>query len=289
VPAANAPAVSEKKEDKSSGSSGKMDDITITGEDKLKVKTDKPFIEIKMDINEVVKSTIETERKFLEKSPKLINLQESVPKTLISSQTAMPYLTAIIREPIARFSLKILGVKVNTWEFIVTDSKGKVFKKFTGKGAPPPFIEWSGRNPDNKVVKVGNTYSYLVNTMDEAGNPRTLIGSPFVINSLLHQEEDGLYVSISRKKLFEIERNRTKFIEDNVPLLKETSDYIKENHNLITRIDVYGENQPLALEQAKTAAKYFTDELILPADYLKFNGYEDIVENHRIDIVIKNR
>jgi len=54
-------------------------------------------------------------------------------------------------------------------------------------------------------------------------------------------------------------------------------------------VDVYGENVPLATEQAKLVAKYFTDYLIFPEDQIKFAGFEDTVENHRIDIVIKNR
>jgi hypothetical protein len=270
-------------------SSGKLEDVTITGEDKLKVKSEKPYLELKMDINEVVLPTIETERKFLEKSPNLVNPEEDIPNMLMTNLTANPYLIAIIREPIANFSLRIVGTKVATWELVVTDAKGKVFKKFEGKGTPPPSIEWSGRNNENKIIKVGNPYSYLVNFTDEAGNPRTLVGAPFVIHALLHQEKDGLYLSFTRKKLFNVEREKTKLIDENIHLLKEALDILKENFNLSMKVEVYGENSTIATEQAKVVAKYITDSLILPDDYVKYVGYEDTIENHRVDILIKNR
>ncbi|MFH1824193.1 MAG: hypothetical protein ABH873_03090 [Candidatus Firestonebacteria bacterium] len=269
--------------------SGKLEDITITGEDKLKVKSEKPYLELKMDLNEIVLPTIETERKFLEKSPNLVNLQESVPKFLMTGGTANPYLIAMIKEPIANFSLNVLGIKVAAWELIVTDSKGKVFKKFEGKGVPPSSIEWSGRNQEDKVVKVGNAYSYLVNFTDEAGNPRTLIGAPFVIHSLIHQEENGLFISITRKKLFNVEKEKTKLIDENIVLLKESLDILKENFNLSIKVEVYGENSTMATEQSKVVAKYLTDSLILPEDRIKYIGYEDTIENYRIDMLIKNR
>ena len=129
----------------------------------------------------------------------------------------------------------------------------------------------------------------MINFTDEAGNPHTLIGSPFVIHSLLHQEEDGLYISITRKKLFDVEKDKIKILEENVALLKEAADYLKENFTLATKIEVYGENAVVANEQAKAVAKYLTDELVFPEDKIKYAGYEDSIENHHIDIFIKNR
>lgn len=283
------PQTTPEKPSSKPAASGKLEDITITGEDKLKVKSEKPALELKMDINEIVLPTIETERKFLEKSPNLTNLQESVPKMLMTNKTANPYLIAIIREPIADFSLKVLSGKVETWELIVTDSKGKIFKKFEGKGIPPLSIEWSGRNQENKIVKVGNAYSYLVNFTNEAGNPRTLIGAPFTIHALLHQEQDGLFISITRKKLFDVEKEKTKLIDENVVLLKESLDILKENFNLPIKVEVYGENSTVATEQSKVVAKYLIDSLVLPEECIKYIGYENTIEDHRVDIFIKNR
>ena len=270
-------------------SSGRIDDVTVTGEDKLKVKSEKPLLEIKMNINEAVLPTIDTEKKFLEKSPALFDLKDAVPKMLSSQQVAFPYLLIFVKEPIASFSLKAVGFKTATWELIVTDSKGKTFKKFEGKGKPPEIIEWSGRNAANKIIKVGNPYSYLINLVDQAGNPRTVIGSPFVIHQLVHQENDGLYVSVTRKKIFDVEKEKTKILEDGIPILKEMSDYLKDNFTLSATVEVYGEEAGVAGEQAKILAQYFSDTLILPEKNIKYSSFEDTIENHRIDIKIKNR
>jgi len=242
-----------------------------------------------MNINEAVLPTIDTEKKFLEKSPALSDLKDAVPKMLSSQQVAFPFLSVFVKEPIASFSLKAMGFKTATWELIVTDSKGKTFKKFEGKGKPPEIIEWSGRNAANKIIKVGNPYSYLINLVDQSGNPRTVIGSPFVIHQLVHQENDGLYVSVTRKKIFDIEREKTKILEEGIPILKEMSDYLKENFTLALNIEVHGEDVSMSGEQAKILAQYFSEILILPEKNIKCSGFEDTIENHRIDIMIKNR
>ena len=270
-------------------SSGQLDDIMVTGEDKLKVKSDKPVLDIKLDLNQVVMPTIDTEKKFLDKSPNLVDLKEAAPKMLNSAQLAAPFLVAFIREPIANFSLKVLGIKTATWDLVVTDSKGRVFKKFEGKGKPPLSLEWNGRNPENRIVKVGNAYSYLVTLVDEAGGPHTLIGAPFVLHSLIHQEENGLFLSLTRKKVFDVEKDKNKILYEALPFLKEASDSIKDNFTLPVVVNVYGENASLATEQAKAVAKYFTDELVLPQTQIKAYGFEDAIENFRVDIAIKNR
>jgi len=269
--------------------SGRIEDVTVAVEDKLKMKSEKPLLELKMNINEAVLATINTEKKFLEKSPALSELKEAVPKMLASRQVASPYLVYFVKEPIASFSLRDFGFKTATWQLIVTDSKGKTFKKFEGKGKPPEVIEWSGRSTVNKVIKVGNAYSYLINLVDQAGNPKTVIGSPFVVHQLVHQESDGLYISVTRKKIFDIEKEKTKLLEDGIPVLKEMSDYLKENFNLAFSIEVHGEDAATAGEQARVLAQYFSETLILPEKKFKYSGFEDSIENHAIDIVIKNR
>jgi hypothetical protein len=283
----------EAKKQESAGpakkTSGSLDDVTVTGEDKLKVKSEKPLLEIKMNLNEAVLSTLDTEKKFLEKSPELSVLRDAVPKILASPQVAFPYLSVFVKEPIANFSLKAMAFDTATWELIVTDSKGKTFKKFEGKGKPPEVIEWSGRNTANKMINVGNPYSYLINLLNQAGNPRTIIGSPFVIHYLVHQESYGLYVSVTRNKIFDVEKEKTKILEDGMPVLNEISDYLKDNFTLSSSIEVYGEEAGVAGEQAKTLAQYFMNTLLLPAKNIKYSGYESSIENHRIDIIIKNR
>ena len=274
---------------KAKKASGRIDDVTVTGEDKMKVKSEKPLLELKMNINEVALPTIDTEKKFLEKAPALTDYRDAVPKMLSSQQIAAPYLAVFVKEPIASFSLKTIGFKAATWELIVTDSKGKTFKKFEGKGKLPETIEWSGRNVANKIIKVGNPYSYIINLVDQSGNPRTVIGAPFVIHQLVHQEDQGFYISVTRKKIFDVEKEKTKILEDGLPVLKEMSDYLKENFTLQARVEVYGEDTLVAAEQAKAVAQYFSETLILPEKNFKYSGFEDSMENHRIDIIIKNR
>ena len=136
---------------------------------------------------------------------------------------------------------------------------------------------------------MGNPYSYLINLVDQAGNPRTVIGSPFVIHYLVHQENDGLYVSVSRKKIFDVEKEKTKILEEGIPVLREMSDFLKDNFTLFSSIEAHGEDAGVAGEQAKILAQYFSDTLILPEKNIKYSGFEDTIENHRIDIMIKNR
>jgi len=269
--------------------SGKLEDVTVTAEDKFKVKSEKPFLELNMDINEPVLSTIETENKFLEKSPDFSELKNTLPKMLSTRLVAAPYLDLFVKEPVAIFNLKETGFKTSKWDLIITDYNGKVFKKFAGKGPGPEKIEWSGRNSANTVMKVGNPYSYMLNLLNSEGNPRTVIGAPFTVNQLVHQEADGLYLSVTRKKIFDPEKEKTKILEEGAPTLLEILNYLKDMSTLPVRVEVYGEDALTAGLQAKELAKHFTDTLVLTENSIKYNGNEAGLEDFRIDVIIKNR
>ena len=268
---------------------GKLEDVTVTTEDKLKVKNEKTFLELKMDINEPILSSIETEKKYLEKSPVPSVLRDALPKFISNQQVASPYLSVFRKEPVTGFSLKNMNFEISTWELIVINSKAKIFSKFEGKGTPPETIKWSGRNAENTMIKVGNPYSSIINIVDQAGNPRTIKGPSFVIDYLVFQENDGFHVSVTRSKIFNAEKEKTNIRTEGLPVLKEMSDYLKENITLSSNIEVYGEDAAIAGEQAKILAQYFTKALILSEGAIKYAGLKDIPENHRIDVIIKNR
>ncbi|MBN2070908.1 MAG: hypothetical protein JW814_05575 [Candidatus Krumholzibacteriota bacterium] len=69
--------------------------------------------------------------------------------------------------------------KVEKWNLTIADSRGRVIKTYSGKGRPPEEICWDGSTEEGIEAVPGLTYSFVVETWDRAGNPRSYIGDSF--------------------------------------------------------------------------------------------------------------
>src|SRR5579883_881169 len=70
----------------------------------------------------------------------------------------------------AVFHLKVSDPQnITDWEFVIADTQGNEIKRFSGKGAPPPALEWNGKDENNQLIRDG-TYNYTLNIVTLAGN-----------------------------------------------------------------------------------------------------------------------
>lgn len=271
--------------------SGEFEDVTIKGKIKQEIKTQKPLVKIEEEIVEIDMPSMETEEQLFSKTPAALEIwREAYSHILSSDQAAFPGYTGLVETPIATFQPQIKGEKViSKWNLVITDSRGCDFKKFNGSGDKAIVVVWDGYNDKNEILTVGDMYTYVFNYTDMAGNPHMVVGRPFSINGLVHQEKNGLFISIANKALFTEERETIKIRNDALPLLKETSDRLKDYFGLPISVTAYGDTASKALGQAKAIAEYLANSLIVWVDQIKVAGYQAEQEKQHIDVIIYNR
>jgi len=271
--------------------SGEIEDVTIKGNIKQEIKTQKPLVRIEEEIIEIDMPSMATEDQLFSKTPAALEIwREAYSHILSSGQTAFPGYTGLVETPIATFQPQIKGEKViSKWDLIITDSKGRDFKKFKGSGNQAIVVVWDGYNDKNEIINVGDMYTYVFNYTDMTGNPHMVVGRPFSINGLVHQEKNGLFISIANKALFAEERDTIKIRDDAVPLLKETADRLKDYFGLPVSVTAYGDTASKALQQAKAMAEYLANSLIIWVDQIKVAGYQAEPEKQHIDVIVSNR
>ena len=74
---------------------------------------------------------------------------------------------------------------------MITDISGNPFRNFSVTGKISEKVAWDGRDDNGNFLQVGNVYSYILTLSDRAGNKRNIIGKPFSIDAVLHQERDA--------------------------------------------------------------------------------------------------
>ena len=76
----------------------------------------------------------------------------------------------------ATFKLKIeAGKTIEKWTLLIADAKGKVVKKYTGKGKPP-VIEWNGKDKQGRKLKETVFCKYAYKIGFKNGKSQTLQG-----------------------------------------------------------------------------------------------------------------
>lgn len=269
--------------------SGQLDDVVVKGSDTVKIESDKAETKINVDHMKAINPTLETDKAFLEKLTDGVNkMKMTYPDVLTTEATVSPWLAYIAREPVEEFPLKYEKLRVRSWEFVVTDSRGYKFRMFTGKNVIPGSIKFSGRNEDGSFMRVGSVYGYILTYIDETGTKKTVIGQPFSIDGAFHQEKDGLIISIASKAIFE-QSDPLSVTKTGRLILTEAADILKEYFNIPVVVKVYAESDSLGADQGSEIVKYFAKALVIPENKIPVKGYRDMPENYHIDIVIANK
>ena len=269
--------------------SGQLEDVVVKGSDTVKIESNKAETKINVDHMKAINPTLETEKPFLEKLTDGVNkMKMTNPDVLTTEAVVSPWLSYIAREPVSEFQLNYEKLKVRSWEFVVTDSRGYKFRMFTGKNNIPAFLKFSGRNEEGTFMRVGNVYGYILTYIDDAGTKKTVIGQPFSVDGALHQEKEGLIVSIASKAIFD-PSNMLSTTKTGRLILTEAADILKEHFNIPVVVKAYAESDSLGEQQAREIVKYFAKILVVPENKIAVKGYRDMPENYHIDIVITNQ
>lgn len=254
-----------------------------------KIKDEKPMAKLNFDIYSAVDALTGSGSYIFD--PELAirsDIASTPPPTLSSKQLRQPWLREIIKGRIAILHPQYVAENIESWELVISDPKGDIFKKFSGKGQPPASLDWDGRGDNGKMVDVGLTYSYSATAWDKVGNKASIVGEPLRFAGLLYQEGTTWVVSLNGWEVFP--QGRVALLEEGLPLLQESIDLVRKKFNSNVNVKVYAEDEALAIGRASMVANYFTDRLILPTKALSYSaGFvgEGESKTSRVEIIIK--
>ncbi len=297
------PGVPQKSS--SGGAQGSLPEVVIKGGERSGVKSERKLLEVEVNPDDAIQPTLDVEDDLLARQPEAMS---SNPKSGTAQFLANPRLIVPARFQIAKDPVKVfyplrqimavspsLSQEIGTgWEMVVTDTEGRSFRKFSGRGLPPANISWNGRSDRAEIVGVGKNYSPVITYQDIRGQNRNFVGEPFSFNGVMHQESKGLIISLSPDAVFDGKKSPGSDSESigngGKALLEEATDWIKRNYYTFPlRIESYGKNDTVATARGATVSKTLGEMLLLHRGEIPASGSITDPGNERIDIVVANR
>lgn len=210
--------------------------FTIEGEDRIHIRFDRPSLSLDLD----------------PRSAPGLGWQNSWDKVAmypaVTSRTALepcrlagrPWLGAFAQNDVVVFRPE--APEMITWQLTIVDSRGQTAFTFTGEGTPPAELAWDGRRQDGQPAWPGLIYSYMMETVDPAGNRRTFAGRGFELPAyrLAGQQEDVLVMAGNQL--------------DSRELIEDTASWLNQAPGLTTPIEIRATAR--SAEQAKTMARH---------------------------------
>jgi len=289
---------------------GTLPDVLIQAEENRPLAREKPPLRLDLKEEAPLEPLLTTEEDLGSRIPSEILLSTHFAAGISnSSNVAVPARGWIVLpwkgEPVRTFypeaELKKIFRETNakaarvkaSWELVVSDSEGKVFRKYTGRGMPPERLEFDGKSEEGKWLSVGQVYTGVVIYRDSGGHAHTAMDSPFSLAGLSLQKDNGFVVSLATRLMFDPESNFSKLAPHGVSLLRDAAQIIQRHHpGLGVEVAAYlnSSDASRAAAAARACADELAKRLLLPAKAIPGNGYpgtQDIEE--RIDILIFNR
>lgn len=292
-----------RSESKAQAAEGTLPEVIIKGGDKSGVESEKPPLEIQMNLDEAVLPSMEIEQDLLKRQPEALQNPRSVfSDSLYNQNIILPARIRLAKDPIKIFYplREIMAVspslsqEIGTgWEIVVTDTEGRPFRKFSGGGLPPSMLPWNGRSDKGEIISVGKSYSMVVNYKDTHGQARNFVGESFSFDGVVHQESKGLVVSLSLNALFNPAREfgqKETLSDQGMDLVQEAADWIKRYYFTYPfRVECYTADGAQGTGRAQTVAKTLANLLLLPRGEIESSGIVSDLSKERIDILITNR
>lgn len=266
------------------------EDVTITGEDKLKLTSKKPLLDIKESMNDAVPAYTVTEERLLSVSPPTFSIwSQDYSAVMDSKQVACPYLKKLVRETVATFYPQTKGEVIASWDLVIIDDKGREFKKFKGTYVLPNNIPWDGRSDKDNMIDVDTAYTYIFSYIDVVGTSHTIMGNSFSIDALVHQEKNGLIITLSSRVLFDQSADDVQIKPDALLLIQEVADEIKNYFGLPIEIELYNDNASTANAQTEIIKNLLTEKLLVWNEQIKTSTHLAKKQKPFINVILYNR
>lgn len=284
--------------------SGEMpQEVVIKGTGGNKLKVNKPPLAIEVDEYESIRESLKPDQNLLlAESPLTVVWRRTHPEFLRNDRVILPSLTTFSERPGIVFSPKdqlqeVLGRKLEgreergyQWSLTVADEEGKVFQHYEGAGSPPEEIVWSGENDQGEWIRAGRAYSPIYMYTDPGGTPFTRAGDPLRFKGVVHQERDGLHISLDSQALFGKAKASEEVEKEGLTILRSASDLVKRKYNNVPiRVEVYAGTKQLAERQAQAVERYLVSELMLTAQDINTDSLAVGYADQRVEFILVNR
>lgn len=279
-------------------------DYVIRSHGGSKVKVNKQPLNIDVDPFESIRdSLIPDQGLLLAESPLSVVWRRTHPEFLHSPRVLSPWLTTfsdrpgIVFRPLDELA-EALQRRVTPkegkgyeWSLTIADEEGKVFQRYEGTGRPPEEVVWSGQNDQGDWITAGAAYSPVYVFTEPGGTPLTRVGKPIRFKGVVHQERNGLLITLDSAVLF----GRAKGAEtvqgaEGQDLIRSCADVIKRRYSgMPIRVEAYAGSKELAERQAQEIEAALTKELMLLPQDISIDALATPYAEQRVEIVLLNR
>lgn len=288
---------------------GAMPDVLIEAEEKRPVTREKPAFRPEVKEDAPLENDLQVEDDVRMRVPAEVAQSTSfVPSSANSAQVAAPASLGIYlawgQEPARVFfpSKDLEAIYPNDsredrakgrWEFLVIDSGGRSFKKFSGQGLPPERLEFDGKSDEGKYVKVGQAYTALLTYYDAARRAHTSMGKPFALAGLGVKTANGAVISLASRALFDPQSGSAKLSGQGKGLLREAAQLIQRHHpglGLEVAARLSRPDAGWAQDAAQLCAKDLSKRLLISSGLVGAKGYPSTADlDERVDVLVANR
>lgn len=283
---------------------GELPEVTIRAEQKERLKSAKPPLNLSLDETQELRPALETSTSVFRQEPVAWrDRPPRVPKILRSPLAIVPSSTRFSRDPVALFyplsELKSVvpapgNQTTSLWRYEVADQAGQRFRSWTGTGRPPEEINFDGKSDAGRMLRPGLPYTPVLTYVNSRGTS-TVVGQPVTVEGVREQEADALCLRMDPRVLWEsplaqVGEPPPALTPAGLEILQEAADWIKRLYvQYPFELGVYLP-QP---EGARAAARVLRDHLAgllrKPPDEIPAMGAGAPASEARIEIRIKNR
>lgn len=206
--------------------------FTIEGEDRVSVDFDRPRISLDLSPRHAPGLGWKQTWEKLDVLP-AVTARTAVERTGFIGR---PWLAEYAQSDVVVFTPD--APEMETWRLTIVDSRGKPAVVREGTGTPPSILPWDGRRDDGAPAWPGLIYSYVMETVDPAGNPRSVSGRGFGLPAyrLLGEREDVMVFSGSAVVPTDISAAARDLPA--APLMIETASWLNQAPGLTAPIEI---------------------------------------------------
>lgn len=284
--------------------SGLPTEVVIRGTgDKEKLGMQKPPLRIDADPFESIRNSLKPDESLLlAESPLTITWRRTHPEFTLNGRVVEPWRTTFSERPGIAFYpreqlFEAVGRKLETretkayqWQLTIADEEGRVFQHYEGSSNPPEELIWTGQNDQGEWIKAGRAYSPIFMFTDSGGSPHTKVGKTLQFKGVIHQEPDGLHISLDSGVLFGTTKGARAFEKLGEALVRSAADLIKRRFSGVPiRVQAFASGKELGEAQSKLVQERLMQELMLQSQNIGAEGASAPFSDQRIEVVLLNR
>lgn len=214
------------------GEETQLRSFTVEGEDRISISFERPDIELDLDARGAPGLGWENSWDKVDVFPSVC-AQSALSE---SKFTGRPWLREFAQDQVVVFNPQ--APEMHTWKLTVMDSRGKPAIVFAGEGAPPAQLAWDGRRTDGQPAWPGLIYSFVMETVDPAGNERSFAGRGFDLPAYrLTGEKENVMIFSGKEIGTGGLRSRSTNMMD-LPLISETASWVNQAPGLTAPIEI---------------------------------------------------